>query len=370
MTDREKSYLGELTRRDVIRLLSCAATAGVSSYSRDNVELLAAAFQAGGPDTLRFPQGAIIRTVLKDLPPGALASRVTLFHEHLSINLPPLPNAPPAAAPPTYDVDLVVREVKIAATEGVGCIVDGGQPEMGRDMATLKRVASETNVHVVAGGGHYMQRTYPPEIGTKTEDQIADDLVNDAARDRLGAFGEIGQSADAADMTSDERKVFRAVGKAHVRTGVPIFTHNAYGTGPNVKPDAGLVQLDLLESVGVNPQHVVIGHACCLDDTTAVVLKRIAQRGAFVGLDRVTGGRVPDEKKIRTLVALLDGGYSDNVLISSDFTGSRSAQRPGYGNSVTMFVPLMRKAGVKEDIVRQILYDNPRRFLAFVPKQR
>ena len=71
--------------------------------------------------------------------PEALASRATLFHEHLSIKLPPLPNAPPPPPPATYDVDLVVREVRIAEKEGVGCIVDGGQPEMGRDMATLKR---------------------------------------------------------------------------------------------------------------------------------------------------------------------------------------------------------------------------------------
>jgi predicted metal-dependent phosphotriesterase family hydrolase len=33
-----------------------------------------------------------------------------------------------------------------------------------------------------------------------------------------------------------------------------------------------------------------------------------------------------------------------------------------------VFVPLMRKAGVKEDVIRRVIYDNPRRFLAFAPR--
>jgi predicted metal-dependent phosphotriesterase family hydrolase len=32
------------------------------------------------------------------------------------------------------------------------------------------------------------------------------------------------------------------------------------------------------------------------------------------------------------------------------------------------FVPKLRFAGVKETTIRKILVDNPRRFLAFVPK--
>ena len=34
-----------------------------------------------------------------------------------------------------------------------------------------------------------------------------------------------------------------------------------------------------------------------------------------------------------------------------------------------VFVPKMRYAGVKEDTIRKITIDNPRRFLAFVPKK-
>jgi predicted metal-dependent phosphotriesterase family hydrolase len=45
--------------------------------------------------------------------------------------------------------------------------------------------------------------------------------VEQAETDPIGAFGEVG-SWDY--MTKDERKVFRAIGRAHLATNIPIFT--------------------------------------------------------------------------------------------------------------------------------------------------
>jgi len=247
----------------------------------------------GGVGTQR---GAVIRTILKDVAPDSLGTGAVLFHEHLSLEMGPRP----ASAPPPLSVDALVEVVQSAGRAGVSCIVDGGHPDMGRRLDVVKEVATRTNVHLVASGGYYTQATYPPTIATKSEDDIADDLVREANESRYGAFGEIGQAPDEPEMTVDERKVFRAVGKAHVRTGLPIFTHNNYGTGPKVSREAGLRQLDVLESVGVKPPNVVIGHACCLDDSKADVIKQVAKRGAYVGFDRVTFERfVPDEKKVQ-----------------------------------------------------------------------
>ncbi len=264
---------------------------------------------------------------------------------------------------------LRAEELNVAAREGVGCIVDAGTTDVGRDVEFLKQIAAHTTVHIVACGGLYMQRAYPADVGAKSEDQVADDLVREARASGYGAFGEIGETPDAA-MSPEERKVFRAVGKAHTRTNLPIFTHNAYGTGPNVPRDAGLRQLDAFESVGVNPRHVAIGHTCCLDDPAADIIKQIGKRGAFVGFDRVTGGAVPDDKKVSMVLAFLDAGYADRLLLSSDYNfTARSAARPGYASTLTVFVPKLRQAGVKEETIRAITVDNPRRFLAFVPRK-
>src|SRR5262249_17618141 len=129
-----------------------------------------------------FPRGAVIRTLLEDLPPQALASGAVLFHDHLSLHYP-LTNALAAkqGAPPpknfSDDVDLMVAEARAAGKDGVSCIVDGGHPDMDRRLDALKRIAAESGVHIVASGGYYMQRNYPPDIATPTLDPIPATLL-------------------------------------------------------------------------------------------------------------------------------------------------------------------------------------------------
>jgi phosphotriesterase-related protein len=40
----------------------------------------------------------------------------------------------------------------------------------------------------------------------------------------------------------------------------------------------------------------------------------------------------------------------------------------GYSSVITQFVPKLRYAGVSDAVLHKILVDNPRRFLAFVPR--
>lgn len=352
-----------MTRREMLSVLAGGAALGVASTGRGHAA--AAPLQTPASGGLTFPRGATIRTVLADVPPDTI-TKATLFHEHLSFEWARV--APQSKRTgPAKDVAPVLEQLDAAADEGVGCIVDAGTTDVGRDAELLRQIASRTSVHIVACGGLYMERTYPQEVASKSEDQVADDLARDARASRYGAFGEIGETPDAP-MSAAERKVFRAVGKAHLQTGLPIFTHNAYGTGPNVPKDAGLEQLDAFESVGVSPDRVAIGHSCCLDDPSAEVIKQIAKRGAFVGFDRVTGGLVPDDRKVAMILAFLEAGFVDRLLLSSDYNfTARSAARPGYGITLTVFLPKLRQAGVTDGMLRRITVDNPRRFLAFVP---
>jgi predicted metal-dependent phosphotriesterase family hydrolase len=57
-------------------------------------------------------------------------------------------------------------------------------------------------------------------------------------------------------------------------------------------------------------------------------------------------------------------------LHSSETGGcARTAEGPLYGRTKTVFAPKLIQAEVKEETIHTILYDNPRRFLAFVPKK-
>jgi phosphotriesterase-related protein len=276
-------------------------------------------------------------------------------------------------------------ELKAARTEGLGCIVSAGAPFTGANTDYFKFLAEQTGLKIIAAGGY--NTSYPPDVPGMSDDQIADRFVEAARVANFGAYGEFGVGIDHPDLDETERKVFRALGKAHVRTGLPIFTHNNYSTGPHVPADIALRQLDILESVGADPRHIVLGHVCCLEDITARIPIAIARRGAFVAFDRVTRQQqwVSDDTRIKTILSLLDAGFADNLVLSSDnignlnpstgekafYPGSLHAREggPGYARPLVLFVPLMRKAGIKEETIRQITNDNPRRFLAFVPKK-
>jgi phosphotriesterase-related protein len=351
-----------LTRREALSLSAAALLAGcMGPDTRDT-----SAVKSSG--SVKFARGAVIRTLLKDVPPASLSAGAVLFHEHLSMKYPP--NVKEHF---TDDVGLMVEEVRAAGRDGISCIVDGGHPDMTRSLDALKRIATESGVAIVASGGYYMQRTYPPEIAGKSADQIADELVREAKEQRLGAFGEIGQQGGL--MTEDERKVFQAIAKAQVRSHLPIFTHNAY-TGTRqvataVPTDTALRQLDVLEEHGAKPGHVAIGHVCCLDEPSAATAIQIAKRGAFVGFDRVTiQGILSDEKRVAMLMKVVDAGFADRLLISSDFAVAAALKQrggPGVAQAWTVFGPMLVKAGLPEATLRSIMIDNPRRFLAFVP---
>ncbi|HKE85258.1 MAG TPA: hypothetical protein VKB50_15955 [Vicinamibacterales bacterium] len=353
-----------MTRREAMELIGLSAACA------------AAIPRAGFAQTLPFPKGAIIRTLFKDYAPEELAGGATLFHEHMSLGpdfndkfraasaavraaqglpaLPPRAGGPPAAPPgadPMRDVALMAEELATAKRDGVACIVDGGHPDMGRDLSFVRQAAMKSGMPVVAGCGFYSQPFYPKEISTMTEGQIVEALVRQADEEPAGAFGEIG-SWD--EMTVDERKVFRAVGKAHTLTNLPIFTH----TG--IPGKAAIEQLDILEDAGVNPNRVAIGHLGNLVDPNVYVHKTICRRGAFVAFDRQGGNG--DAQQVPLVMSLIEAGFADRLLFSSD------ASR-GYSKTLTVFVPKLKAAGVTDDVLHRITVDNPRRFLAFVPKR-
>jgi phosphotriesterase-related protein len=367
---RTMSNKDRLTRRQALEILGVGAAAAALPNS---------VFAQTPP---AFPKGAIIRTLLKDYAPEELAGGATLFHEHMQLatdfnakfaaataaaraanGLPPAParggaggggaRAGGGTPPPDimHNVDLMAAEVAKIKADGIACIVDAGHPDMGRDIEFLRQVAMKSGVPIVAGGGFYSQPFYPKEISTMSEEQIIKALIKQVDDDTLGVFGEIG-SWD--EITADERKVFRAVGKAHVATNLPIFTH----TG--IPGKSALEQLDILEDAGVKPERVVIGHLGNLVDTNVYVHKAICRRGAFIGFDRQGGAN--DAQQVPMVMALIEAGFADHLMFSADTSS-------GYSKTMTVFVPKLKAAGANEQVLHHIMVDNPRRFLAFVPKR-
>ncbi len=341
------------TRRDALRTLGAAgaalATARLSAAGQQ---------QFSSVDAPRFPDGALIRTLTGDVAPTALSNGATLFHEHVGRD----------------DTELALEELRQCAFNGLGCIVDAATgrrtPEQ---LAALNRIASQSDVGVIAAGSYFQDigfAIYPVRVAEMSEDALVDELVADAASQRWGAFGEI---ASSLEMRPNERKVHRAVARAHQRTGLPIFTHTPHESCPSCAMD----QLDIIDEVGVDPAHVVVGHMATIrpEHDPLATHRRVAERGAFIGLDTVghemTRSDIPAADKVRMVQDLLDAGLEDHILLSSDQGNERQFNRyygHGWASVLMQFVPKLRYAGVPDTMINKILVDNPRRFLAFVPR--
>ena len=352
-----KNQPHQYSRREAVGLLGTAAGATLLAGSTGVLPVRAQQrfMSAGSPD---FMPGAVIRTLQGDVNPSELANGATLFHEHVG----------------REDIDLAVEELRACQFDGLGCIVDaatGRRTEA--QVSNLNAIADRSDVRIVMAGGYFEDigfSIYPVRVVEMSEDELVEELVTDAEAQRWGAFGEI---ASSLEMRPEERKVHRAVARAHVRTGLPIFTHTPHESCPS----CAMEQMDVIEAQGVDLSHVVIGHMATIkpEDDPLATHTAVARRGAFIGLDtlghEMGRSNIPDAAKVKMVQDLLDAGFEDHILLSSDQGNERQFKRyygHGWSSVLMQFVPKLRFAGVPEETIRKLLVDNPRRFLAFVPK--
>jgi len=300
---------------------------------------------------------AYVMTVLGPVDPKELGP--TLMHEHLFIDLSGRKKDPDTVLD---DVDLACREMDHLQRAGGRALVEVTCHGMGRRPDLLKEVARRTGLHIVAATGFYQQAYHPPYLAERSAEELADQLMRDITEGmdgtavKPGILAEIGTSK--GEVRPDEAKVFRAVARVHRWTGLPISTHCTLGT-------MGREQLNLLESLGVDPARVVIGHQDLIDDLETHAA--LARRGATVAYD--TAGKeayMPDAVRVRLITGMLERGLGDRVVLSMDVTRrSHLKTNGGYGYSYLFdrLVPMLREAGVSEAELEQMLVLNPRRIL-------
>ena len=99
-------------------------------------------------------------------------------------------------------------------------------------------------------------------------------------------------------------------------------------------------------------------------DLNTEIHRAICRRGAFIGFYRQGGPN--DDAVVPIVMSLIEAGYADHLMFSSDFSSGTALKRNnkdlGYAKTLTVFVPKLKKAGAGEEVLRQIMNDNPRAF--------
>jgi len=313
---------------------------------------------------------ATIETTAGPVDAGELGR--TLVHEHLRTES----EAVRAQYPHLYDdaaeLERAIAWVQAAQAHGVKTIVDPACMDLARDARFSSAVAEATGINLVMATGIYGEHyTFiPHHFETRDEDYLADAFVHDIevgiqGTDVKAAF--IKTAADEPGLTDDIVKVHRAAARASLRTGRPIMAHSRPASR------TGLEQMAIFLEEGVAPHMVQIAHTGDTDDLDQI--EELLALGPYIGLDRYgTEIFLPDDRRNATVVALLERGHVDRMLLSQDacasidwFPPELVAQLAPKWNFTHLFdeiLPTLATLGVTDDQVSTMLDVNPARWLA------
>ncbi|MFI8004894.1 phosphotriesterase [Streptomyces sp. NPDC086010] len=310
---------------------------------------------------MNHPAAPTLRTVTGELSPGSVRGPV-LAHEHLVLDLDHRGDGAAVLDAQRHSPAVTAELSALRKEFGLSLVIELTCRGMGRDVGTLRRIAEEARVAVVASTGWYYEPFHTPEIDGHDVDALAGMLVREIedgigpAGVRPGVLGEIGSHGDVP--TAPEAKVLRAAARAARATGLSVATHAQLGRG-------GLAQLELLTGEGLPSHRVGIGHQDLLDEPE--VHREIAASGAYVAFDTVgKSSYAGDRTRLRLLLALLEAGHADRVLLSCDISRHgylRDEGGQGYGHLFRTFLPQLRAAGADDDLVDLLTRRNPLRFL-------
>jgi phosphotriesterase-related protein len=303
----------------------------------------------------------LIHTVIGPLPAAAVRGPA-LAHEHLVLDLDRRGDGGAVLDPEAHGPAVTAELATLREEFGLALVIELTCRGMGRDPRALARISRDAQVAVVAATGWYYEPFHTPELAGAEVGQLADTLVREihgglgSTGVRPGVLGEVGSHGDVP--SEPESRALRAAARAAVATGLSVATHAQLGRG-------GLAQLELLTGEGLAPHRISVGHQDLLDDPA--VHKELAASGAYVAFDTVgKESYQSDDVRLRLLLALLEAGYADRVLLSCDISRHGYLERAGgqgYGHLFRSFLPRARAAGADDALVDLMTRRNPLRFL-------
>jgi len=342
-----------------------------------------------------------VMTVLGPIEPDALGT--TLIHEHVLFDLSvyhqqrfgpgkaePLPDEPlriehlhvlrhnvARLRDNVFQKDLDAAEAELRRFQELGgsTIVEVTSGGLVPEPAGLAELARRTGLTIVAGTGYYIGASHPPELAQKSVGQVAEELLRNVQEGfpgtdvRAGVLGEIGTSEP---LTPTERVVLEATGRVQAETGTAIVlhpdsTHRAY---EQIAPT-----LDILEEAGAALDRVIISHCDDRLFESYPSYAKLAALGCTLAFDTfgkqsyypTRGRQYPsDEQRIATIARLVGDGLAGSVTLSHDVCYKTDLVRwggDGYGHIPRNIVPRLRRAGVSDGAIQQMLAENPRRLL-------
>ena len=316
-----------------------------------------------------------VQTYRGPLPPDQLGT--TLLHEHVFVRDLELElNRAGSEWNEADAVERAMRGLTALHALGVRSVVDLTVPGLGRDVRVVAEVARRVPINLIASTGFYAPAALPlyyrfrgPGRPIAGPDPLVDLFVRDI---EIGIGGTGIRAAmlkvvtDEPGMTDDVTRVMTAAAIAHQQTGVPITTHSHPATR------TGLVQQAFLREHGVSLDRVIIGHSGDTEDLA--YLRELMDEGSTIGMDRFGMEHVlADDRRVRTVLALLRLGYADRMILSHDAAFFSHVTPPSWRAGAAphwnmediprRVLPMLRAGGASEADLHHMLVLNASRLL-------
>lgn len=268
------------------------------------------------------------------------------------------------------DEDEAIKEALLFKDEGGKTIFDVSNRNFARDPLALQRISRRTGLNIVMGGGYFMASAHSDTLKKAAVEETANDFINEirngvnSAGVRPGILGEI---CCGWPLHESERKVLIAAAMTQKVTGIPINVH------PGKNDRAPLEIINILALNGAEPSHVTISHT---ERTLMTHESRVEllKTGCFMLYDSIgregyfdidgTVDITNDNGRANDIIRLLDAGFEDQILLSSDICTKEMRVKyggHGYAHILLYFLPMLRKKGVPEKIVEKLTVHNPAR---------
>lgn len=309
-----------------------------------------------------------IQTVLGPIAPESLG--VTYSHEHLIIRGGlGLVREPGFRLPSVLKMLLELEDFK---TAGGRAVVDMMPLDAGRQPGDLVEISRKAAVHVVAATGFHKEMYYDEEhwIHTYSAEQIAHLLsleltegmdrrsYNGPVVERIAARpGIMKVATEYHYATKTQQKLIEALGIAHLETGFPVSTHTESGT-------MALEQIQWLSAAGVPSSAILVGHLDRLPDLG--YHKEVADTGSYVIYDGPSRAKYgPDSRVVELIKGMLSAGHGRQILLGSDMARASYLRAygggPGLDYILSRFLPRLRREGMPEEAIEDIMIHNPAR---------
>ena len=320
-----------------------------------------------------------VQTVLGPIDPDKLG--FTLPHEHIICDSLLCRSRANMKKPQwgTYmwfdDPEVMTKELKLYREDGGGAIVDVTCHGWGRDPIALRKISVESQVHIVACTGFYVENCMPDWVKYMTVDRLASWIekqiltgCNARQSDEITDVkaGIIKTSVSRSTYSHLELKGLKAVAKAHLRTGIPITTHNSGSIRYEIEGgNIGTELLEFMEDEGVNPESIIIGHTDENPDIRNLV--SLARKGVWIQFDTIgKQNYILDETRAALVLAFKNRGLLNQLLLSQDRNRKPMLRKyggPGYSDVINRFKPMLERFGLTHEEIIRVTHVNPAKAL-------